>query len=179
MHEMLHILAGNARLIHLQDLHRLCTRLSSSDWQQAWRLAEEAGLEVFLAAALWLTRSIFHTLLPPEAEEIMRERVMGGAVRRWLEASAAEEVLLQDPKAPGIRLHRLAWLSALFTKPLWQKPRAFLQPILEYAVPPAASVRQEYGLSDGQPVAPYYAVRILQGAVGYARRSWQRLRKQL
>lgn len=174
MHQMLHIIAGNARLMHLQDLHRLCPRLSAADWQEAWFLAERAGLEVFLAAVLWLTRSVFNTALPPEAQEAMGRTLARRAVRRWLERGAAEEVLLQDPTVPYSRLHRLAWLSALFAHGFWQKPRAFLQPILGTALPPEELIRRKYDLKDGQSVALYYVPHILQGAVGYARRAFLR-----
>ncbi len=179
MHQMLHIIAGNARLIHLQDLHRLCPRLSSADWQEAWLLAERAGLEVFLAAALWLTRSVFNTALAPEAEEAIGRSLARRAVRRWLETGASEEVLLQDPTVPHSRRHRLAWLNALFARGVSQKPRAFLQPILGTALPPAEFIRGKYNLKDGQSVVLYYVPHILQGAVGYVRRAFRRLRGRL
>jgi hypothetical protein len=175
MHQMLHIIAGNARLLHLQDLHRLCPRLGSTDWQQAWLLAERAGLQVFLAAALWLTRSIFGTSLPPQAEEAMDSTLARRAVRRWLEAGAPEEVLLQDPAVPHSRLHRLAWLSALFARGLRHKPRAFLQPILGTVLPPAELIRRKYDLKDRQSVVLYYVPHVLQGMAGYVRRALRRL----
>ncbi len=176
VHEMLHIIAGNARLLHLHDLHRLCPMLGATDWRRAWSLAEAAGLEVFLAAAVRLTRTIFHTTLPPEAEEAMAKSLAGRAVRRWLEAGAADETLLEDRTAANIRTSRMGWLSALFARHVWQKPRAFLQPILATTLPPAPFLRRKYGLRDQQSVAPYYIWHFLQGVAKLVGQAFLRLR---
>jgi hypothetical protein len=134
---------------------------------------------VFLAAALWLTRSIFHTTLLTEAEETMVKSLAGRAVRHWLEAGAADETLLQDRTSGNIRASRMGWLSALFARHVWQKPRAFLQPILATTLPPAPFLRRKYGLGDRQPVAPYYVLHLLQGVARIVRQNFWRLRGRL
>jgi hypothetical protein len=176
MHLMLHIIAGNARLIHLHDIHCLCPRLDANQWDQAWERARQASLHVYLAAALSLARSILGTQLAETVVQDIGKAIAGTGVARWLRSDAAEDTLMQDWTAEHSSRLRLARLSALFARSALEKPRAFAQPLIRTALPSAQFLRRKYGLQEDQAVVAYYIPHVLQGISGYARHAIARLR---
>lgn len=175
MHQVLHIIAGNGRLIHLQDLHRLCQLLRLDRWQSAWERASVCELEVYLAAAVLLTQAIFKTPVPEHMQAPIDQAIAGRAVGTWLNGAAAQDVLLQDWTVPHRSRYQLAWLSALFARRLWHKPWAFAQPLLKTMLPSSAFVRRKYDLPPSRPVLPYYVPHVLGGIRDYARQGLRRL----
>ena len=177
MHQMLHIMANTARLIHLYDIHVLASRLPVADWSTAWDRAEASGLQSFLTAAVSLSRSIFATPLDPEAALALDARLAQGPLAAWLTGKAPDEVLAQDHRTPGrgTRL-RLAVLSTYFAKGGRAKAWAFMQPVLMVLFPPAWYIRSKYKLpAHTHSLLPLYYLRHI--ATGVAELSARELRK--
>ncbi len=139
------------RLIWLYDLHLLATAMSPAERDAAEVLAGAKGLRAVCARGLERARGLFGTAVPPE----------------WLAARPGDRH--REPTAAFLESGRTkvdVLVSDLHALPGW---RTKLQLIREHLFPPAAYVRQSYGVSTSALLPLVYAHRILRGVRRWVR----------
>jgi len=142
--------AGSEELLWLYDIHVVATRLTAEEWLAAARVAVQGRVSAIVRAGLELAAGAFGTVAP-------------GATLDMLSAGAHEPsgVLLRPDLRPLDRVK--ADVRALGA-------RAGANLIGEHLFPPAAYMREKYGLRSGALLPLAYARRIVGGAAGWFNR---------
>jgi Uncharacterised nucleotidyltransferase len=138
--------AGSERLVWLYDIHLLASRLSEAEREEGAALARDRGLAAVCGWAMQRARRRFATPVPDGWLE----------ERRHADAHA-------EPTAAFLRRDRTktdVLVSDLRALPGW---RDRMRLVREHLFPPAAYVRQAYGVSSGGLLPLLYAHRILRG----------------
>jgi len=137
-------------LIWVYDIHLIASRLSAEEWARFVDLAEEREVSSLCARGLQLAVDGFHTDVP----DAVLDRLSGKR-----EASA---IFLRRNLRGVDRL--AADLRAL-------GPRRAPRLLIEHLFPPAAYIKEKYGVQNRVLVPAFYAYRIVAGAAGWLRRS--------
>ena len=96
MHFAGHMVEREARLNQLLDLARFVAQTPALDWPASLALAEAANVGRFVYASLWLAHDIFAAPLPPPESWGRLAQATPPALRDWLAAEGAADVLTSD-----------------------------------------------------------------------------------
>lgn len=142
---------GHDRLIWLYDLRLLTSRFSADEWSALAALADERHVASLCLDALSQARARLGAALPE-------------AVERSLSASAPAEPAHRYVEGPVAKLDVLGSDLRMLTS--WSARWRLLR---EHAFPPAAFIRQRYGVSNPVLLPALYLHRLVVGAVKWVR----------
>jgi hypothetical protein len=137
---------GHDRLIWLYDIGLLASRLDDKGWRSLADLAAEREVAGLCLDGLQSARDCFGSPLPASVEEALAAAAPRETSRRYLEGRVN-------------RWHVLA--SDLAALRSW---RDRLQLLREHAFPPAAFIRERYGVKSSLWLPALYVHRLLTGA---------------
>ena len=144
----------NDRLVWLYDIHLLARTLPPSAWDAIAELARQQGLRAICADGLERVRDCFGTALPAALLERLRQN---GAP--------------PEPAAVLLRSGRRQLDDLLTDLRSLPRRRDRLRLLREHVLPPAAYIRQAYGVRHPVLVAIAYASRLAGGGAWFRRRS--------
>jgi Uncharacterised nucleotidyltransferase len=146
--------ANHPRLIWLYDLHLLCGRLTTAEFDQAAACAESRGLAAVCAQSLHLARRWFDTSVP------------GGVLARLQSVDAATERPARYVVESVGKLGTL--ISDLQTLPSWG---ARAQLVYEHLFPPADYMLRRYGTTRRSRLPALYIHRVVTGGWRWIRQA--------
>jgi Uncharacterised nucleotidyltransferase len=142
---------GHERLIWLYDLRLLTRRFGAAEWDELRRLSCDRGVAGLCLDGLLRARDLLGADLSSAVETALRLAAPGEASHHYLEGTVRRrDVLTSD-------------LEAL---PSW---RDRLRLLREHAFPPAAFIRQRYGVKNTWLLPALYVHRIVTGAYKWVR----------
>ena len=137
---------GHDRLIWLEDIKRLGGQLDDAGWEALARLACDRRVAGLCLDGLQQAREQLGATLPSAVERLLTSAGPSEPSHRYLEGRVTRtQVLAND----------------LVALPSW---RARLRLIREHAFPPAAFIREKYGVKNSLWLPALYVYRLLTGA---------------
>ena len=142
---------GQDRLIWLDHLRLLCGRFEPADWDTLEQIARERHVAGLCLSGLVEARERLGSPLPAQTESALRRAAPDEPSHRYLEGAVhRRDVLASD-------------LGAL---PSWSDRLRLLR---EHAFPPAAFIRERYGVKNPLLLPALYVHRLVTGAYKWVR----------
>lgn len=143
---------GHDRLIWLYDLRLLTTRFDTNAWTALQHLARTKGIAGLCLDGLRETADLFGTAIPTEVtSELGRSAPREASSKQYLHGQVQKrDVLLSDLK------HLRGW-------------DARLRLVREHVFPPAAFIRQRYGVRSSWLLPALYLHRLVTGTYRWVR----------
>jgi hypothetical protein len=137
---------GHDRLIWLEDIHRLGARLDDAGWRELVQMASERRVAGLCLDGLRQAHAQLGATLPAAVEQALALAAPSEPSHRYLEVQLnRRQILASDLAVLG------SW-------------RARLRLIREHAFPPAAFIREKYGVKNSLWLPVLYVYRLLTGA---------------
>lgn len=142
---------GHERLIWLYDVHLLTSTFGATEWSALVTLARDRSVASLCLDALEQAHTRLGTHLPEFVRQALAQAAPEEPSHRYLEGPVGKIDVLE---------------SDLKTLPSW---RARLRLLREHAFPPAAFIRQRYGVKSPLLLPALYLHRLIVGAAKWVR----------